>query len=54
MGDINRMITMAKTGAIHSNAQLGLPDKGRVIEGMVVYKSCDLETLDMLTGLYQS
>ena len=40
-----------KTGATHYHAQLGLPDKGRVIKGLVVRNSLDLEPLDLLNGL---
>ena len=39
------------TGATHYHAQLGLPDKGRAIKGLVVYNSWDLEPLDPLNGL---
>ena len=40
-----------QTGAIQCHAQLGLPDKGRTIKGLVVCNSWDLEPLDMLNGL---
>ncbi len=40
-----------QTGAIQYHAQLGLPDKGRVIKGLVVCNSWDLEPLDLLNGL---
>ena len=35
--------TLAPTGATHYHAQLGLPDKGRAIKGLVVCNSLDLE-----------
>ena len=37
-----------QTGATQYHAQLGLPDKGRAIKGLVVW---DLEPLDLLNGL---
>ncbi len=40
-----------QTGATHYHAQLGLPDKGRVINGLVVCNSWDLEPQDLLNGL---
>ncbi len=42
-----------KTGATHYHAQLGLPDKGRAIKGLVISYSWDLEALDLLNGLAQ-
>ena len=33
------------------HVQLGLPDKGRAIKGLVVYNSLDLEPQDLLNGL---
>ncbi len=33
----------ARTGTTHYYAKLGLPDKGRAIEGLVVCNSWDLE-----------
>ena len=39
-----------KTGATQYHAQLGLPNKGRVIKGLVVYNDWDLEPLDLLNG----
>ena len=33
------------------NIQLGLPEKGHAIKGMVVCNSWDLEPLDLLNGL---
>ena len=38
-----------QTGATHYHAQLGLPDKGRAIKGLVVYNVSDL--WDLLNGL---
>ena len=38
-------------GVTHYLAQLGLPDKGRAIKGLVVCNSWDLEPLDLLKGL---
>ena len=40
-----------QTGATQYHAQLGLPDKGRAIKGLVVYNSWDPEPLDLLNGL---
>ena len=40
-----------KTGATQYHAQLGLPDKGRAIKGLVVCNRWDLEPLDLLNGL---
>ncbi len=40
-----------ETGATQYHAQLGLPDKGCAIKGLVVYNSWDLEPLDLLNGL---
>ncbi len=40
-----------KTGATQYHAQLGLPDKGCTIKGLVVCNSWDLELLDLLNGL---
>ena len=54
MRDINSMsrgIPWPQTGATHYHAQLGLPDKGRAIKGLVVCKDWDLEPLDLLNGL---
>ena len=42
---------LLKTGATLHHAQLGLPDKGRVIKGLVVCNEWDLEPLDLLNGL---
>ena len=39
------------TGATQHHAQLGLPDKGRAIKGLVVCNSWDLEPWDLVTGL---
>ncbi len=48
----------AQTGATQYHAQLGLPDKGRAIKGLVVCNNGDLEPLDLQNGLalgcYQS
>ena len=38
-------------GGTHYNAQLGLPDKGRAIKGLVVSNGLDLEPLNLLNGL---
>ncbi len=35
------------TGATQYHAQLGLTDKGRLIKGLVVCNSWDLEPLDL-------
>ena len=40
-----------QTGATQYHAQLGLPDKGRAIKGLVVCNNRDLESLDLLNGL---
>ena len=40
-----------QTGATQYHAQLGLPDKGRAIKGLVVCNNWDLEPLDLLNGL---
>ncbi len=39
------LFTFTKSG------QLGLPDKGRAINGLVVCNNVDLEPVDMLNGL---
>ncbi len=39
------------TGATQYHAQLGLPDKGRAIKGLVVCNNWDLEPLDPINGL---
>ena len=48
---------LLQTGATQYHAQLGLPDKGRVIKGLVVCNNWDLEPLDLLNspalGWYQ-
>ncbi len=61
MRDINSMIggnSLAQNRPTHYHAQLGLPDKGRAIKGLVVCYGWDLEPLDLLNGLtlgcYQS
>ena len=47
-----------QTAATQYHAELGLPDKGRPIKGLVVCNNWDLEPLDFLNGLalgcYQS
>ncbi len=40
-----------KTDATQYHAQLGLPDNGRTIKGLVVCNNWDLEPLDLLNGL---
>ena len=40
-----------QTGATKYDAQLGLPDKGRAMKGLVVFNNWDLESLDLLNGL---
>ena len=44
-------IPWPQTGATQYNAQLGLPDKGRAIKGLVVSNNWDLEPLDLLSSL---
>ena len=39
-----------QTGATQYHAQLGLPDKGRTIKGLLVCNNWDLEPLDLLNG----
>ncbi len=39
------------SGATHFYAQLGLSDNGHVIKELVVYKSWDVDLLDLLNGL---
>ncbi len=55
MRDINSMIRgeclSPETGATQYHAQLGLPDKGRAIKGLVVCNNWDQEPLDLLNGL---
>ena len=52
MRDINKMRGMPwlKAGTLY-NAQLGLPDKVRIIIGLVVCNCWDLKPLDLLIGL---
>ena len=38
-------------GATQYHAQLGLPDKGRAIKGLVVCNNLDLEAWGLLNGL---
>ena len=40
-----------QTGITHYHAQLGLPDKGCAIKGLVVCNSLNLEPLDLLNFL---
>ena len=40
-----------KTGATQYHAQLGLPDKGRAIKGLVICNNRDIEPLDLQNGL---
>ena len=42
---------LLQTGATQYHAQLGLPDKGRAIEGLVDNNDWDLEHLDLLNGV---
>ncbi len=42
---------LPQTGATQYHAQLGPPDKVRVIKGLVVSNNWDLEPLDLLNGL---
>ncbi len=54
MCDINSMsreMPWPQTGATQYYAQLGLPDKGRTIKGLVVRNNRDLEPLDLQNGL---
>ena len=44
-------MTWPQTGATQYHAQLGLPDKGRAIKGLVVYNNWDLQPLYLLNGL---
>ncbi len=41
----------SNSGATECHAQLGLPDKGRAIKGLVVCNCWDLEPWDLLNGL---
>ena len=53
MRDINSMCrgnALAQTDATQYHAQLGLPDKGRTIKGLVVCYDWELEPLDLLNG----
>ena len=40
-----------KTGATQYHAQLGLPDKGRAIKGLVICNDQDLKPEDLLNSL---
>ncbi len=56
MRDINGMIRgmpWTKTGATQYHEQLGLPEKGRAIKGLVVCNSWDLETWDQAINCFQ-
>ena len=44
-------MTWPQTGATQHHAQLGIPDKGCAIKGLVVCNNWDLEPLDLLNGL---
>ena len=44
-------MTWPQTGATQYHAQLGLQEKGRAIDGLVVCNNCDLEPLDLLNSL---
>ena len=48
---MSRVNALAKTGATQYNTQVGLPDKGRAIKGLVVCSDWDLESMDLLKGL---
>ena len=52
MRDINSMsmggMPWPQTGATQYHAQLGLPDKGRAIKGLVVYNNWNLQPYDLL------
>ncbi len=53
MRDINIMsrgMPWPQTGAPQYPAQLGIPDKGRATNGLVVCNYWDLEPLDLLNG----
>ena len=54
MHDIDSMSrgnALAPNSATQYYAQLGLPDKGRAIKGLVVCNSWDLEPWDLINGL---
>ncbi len=54
MRDINDLSmgnALAPSGATQYHAQLGLPDKGNAIKGLVVCNSWDLEPLDRTWAL---
>ncbi len=44
-------MTSLQTGAAQYHVQLGDPDKGREIKGLVVCNGWDQEPLDLLKGL---
>ncbi len=41
----------AQTGATQYHVELGLPDKGLAVKGLVVCNNWDIEPLDVLNGL---
>ncbi len=51
MRDINSMSWGECLGATQYHAQLGHPDNGRAIRGLVVCNKWDLEPLDLINGL---
>ena len=42
---------IAWTGLSHYHAQLGLPEKGHTIKGLVIYNGWDLGSLELIKGL---
>ncbi len=40
-----------QTGATQNHAQLGLPDKGRAMKGLIFCNNWDLEPLDLSNSL---
>ncbi len=51
INSISRGKPWPKTGATQKYAQVGLPDKGRAIKGLVVCNYWYLEPKDLLNGL---
>ena len=51
INDMSRGMPWFQTGATQYHEQLGLPDKGHAIKGLVVCNEWDLETLDLPNGL---
>ena len=53
MLDINSTGGMpwSQTGVTQYHAQLGIPDKGRAIKGLIFCYNWNLEPLDLLNGL---